>query len=310
MLTILPNALISKHDEISPSCLLHPSLEPWAETFAFHYRRDWFHSTNRNSMAWYAWLHNYPPAACALAVFTPQPDDQQLWLASPYHAQLEGSMFAVLPEYALSWSAADAEEVCKLLNPDLVNDGLRLEAIGAALILVSTRCLDVSPLPFSAIAGQSLPRQAPDGTDGSWLMRVMVDIQMQLYQHPVSIHGLWFWGGVALNDANLPSPQAVISPVLTCHTALQSLVGAPVDPVLMISETEYIHRLFSATGELPEYILLAGDKVGVLLTRMRSPLHYIQARIQKLKKRGWKPAATMSDESQLHKKLATCLAAS
>jgi len=240
-------------------------------------RRQWFCCTDETPLGWYAALVNSSPAALLAARCADFPAAaRQAWVASPYHAQLGRDTVRLMPEGEFAWSEADAVWLCDLLNPLLLEEGMSLHAVGAALLLACITPLDAAPLPLAAISGGLLPNRHPDGPDGGRLMRLLAEIQMSLHvvthregqstrSGQPEVNGLWLWGASVLPavlPADLPS-------VATQNPFLQSLQyehGAQV----MMSEVERLPELLSS-DKLPSAVLLAGAGHAVLLNTSLLP---------------------------------------
>ncbi len=254
--------------------MLHPCLDPWREALARR-RRAWFRSGPGTPLSWYALLHGISDIGIVAASFPDLPADmRQYWIASPYHAQLGRDSVRLLADGELPFSARDAEWLCELLNPLLNEEGMRLMAHGAAMMLGCRRPLQAEPVDFGCIAGGMLPDRHPRGTDGGRLMRLLSEIQMQLHRHPAvhrrergepDIHGLWLW------SPGMPVCRDVSGiPVATRNPALQSLADGR-DAHVTISEVERLPELLPVGGRLPRHVLLGGDGMAVLLSRSLWP---------------------------------------
>ncbi len=255
---------------------LHPSLIDLQPQLTKR-RRYWFHCVEKNPLAWYAALVEASPAALLAARCPDLPASaRQVWVASPYHAQLGRDTVRLMAEGELAWSEADASWLCGVLNPLLGEEGMSLHAVGAALLLACNTPVDANPVSFATIAGGLLPNRHPEGPDGGRLMRLLAEIQMSLHvvTHSTGqptragqpdISGLWLWGACTL-PATLPIG---LPPVATLNPFLQSLQhdhGAE----LVISEAERLPALLSQE-KLPQAVVLAGAGHAVLLRKALLP---------------------------------------
>jgi len=252
---------------------LHPTLAVFSGELKSR-KRQWFNCADKNPLGWYAALCDTAPAALLAEKCESLPENtRQCWVASPYHALLGRDSVRVMPEGALAWCAADARWLCETLNPLLEDDGMRLHALDAALLLTCEQALDVSPAPFAAIAGHTLPNRHPEGADGGRLMRLLSEIQMSLHgkspEHRVGqpdIHGLWLWGACAWpNDAS----ASVLSVATRNPFLLAVSDGRDVDCI--ISEAEKLPDLLAEKASLPKNIVLSGADRAVLLTKSILP---------------------------------------
>jgi len=267
---VITQGLVNHQDGVA----LHPDLFLWAEEL-FARRKRWFHCKARHPLDWYADLIRSDPTTLLLSrarqLGCDLPDDaRQHWIASPYHAQLLRETVQVMPEGQFEWSADDARALAELLNPLLEEEGMKLSAIGAAMLLSCRTPFAADPLPFAAVAGHLLPNRHHDGSDGGRLNRLLAEIQMLLFQHSlasrrargaIDVSGLWLWAPVAANTTtNPPSP-----PLATRNPALRSVVDGQ-QAKLIISEAERLSELAKPDQPLPELVILSGEQQAVALT--------------------------------------------
>jgi len=266
-LLIISQAWIEHQDGVS----LHPDLLLWQEQLN-GYRRCWFESSPRNPLAWYAALNDAAPATLLAAACSDLPGDiRQCWVATPYHAAVTRASVRVMPEGQFPWRASDAAELCGLLNPLLADEGIELFAVGAAILCGCREPIDAFPQGFGAISGRGLPDAHHEGADGGRLNRLLSEVQMYLFQHPLrdrhergepEVTGIWLWSPIACLV-----PESVALPaVATRNPALGSMVDGR-DAGVIISEAERVGALLQAGAPLPHRILLAGSEYAVLLKR-------------------------------------------
>ncbi|MDQ6988592.1 MAG: hypothetical protein Q9M19_01825 [Mariprofundaceae bacterium] len=204
-------------------------------------------------------------------------DAQQYWVVSPYHARLNRAELRVMPEHMLDWSAAEAEQMCVLLNPWLRDSGMKLHRLGCVLLLWTDRVWDVQSPSFAHISGHNLPNTPLAGADAGVWTRLMTEIQMMLHQYPIStaqgvpIHGLWAWQ--AITRQNYDVIAAVdwgnIEAVATRDAYLQVLLQAhdkAREATCIISTAEDLPMLLSETMPLPASWLLLGEGQSVELS--------------------------------------------
>jgi len=263
---LISQALLEHQDEIH----LHPEIIPW-QSQLMRMRRRWFQCAPLSPLSGYARLHGCASAQLLASAAEIPEGVRQLWVASPYFAALGRDTLSVMPEGSFSWHADDAQWICAQLNPLLQQDGMRLLAVGAALLLCCRTPMDATPEDFASLSGALLPNRHPAGRDGGALMRLMAEIQMVLHQHPAEhrrvrgeadVHGLWFWDGCEA-DAVVPK-----FPVATRNPFLASISEAR-DAVCMISEAERLSELMPRT--LPKHMILTGAGYAVWLTRSLLP---------------------------------------
>jgi len=268
-LVLVTNAL---HQAEGAELGLHPALQDMQSQLIGR-RRQWFRCADKSPLGWYAALVDTPPAALLAARCADLPASaRQVWVASPYHAQLGRDSVRLLSEVDFPWDEADSTWLCDGLNPLLLQEGMSLHACAAALLLACSTPLDAHPVPFAAIAGGLLPNRHPEGPDGGHLARLLSEIQMTLHANPQptrvgksEVHGLWFWGGCPL-PALLP---VGLPPVATSNVILQSL-GPEHGAEMIISEVEGLPDLLSLSA-LPDAVILAGAGHAVCLNSSLLP---------------------------------------
>ncbi|MDQ6995024.1 MAG: threonine synthase [Mariprofundaceae bacterium] len=265
-LLLVTHGLIDHQDGLT----LHPDLFLWEQTLLKRKRR-WFASRPHNPLSLYAALVGTQPAHLLASKLTLSASVKQYWIASPYHAQLTRDAIRVMPEEILPWCEDDAAWMCELLNPLLSEEGMKLEHVGASLLLTCEQALHANPLSFADITGNFLPNKHPAGEDAGHLMRLMSEIQMTLNQSPaqhrrirgdMDVHGLWFWGAckteqdIALKPINIASKNPF----------LQALIE-PKDAKIIITEPENLSHLVRQGSDLPKKVFLLGEKVMVCLNQ-------------------------------------------
>ncbi len=245
---------------------LHVTLHP---TLAFKpsaYRVEWFNMPSHNPLAWYAWLHRCAVTACLLPHVSLHGNMRQCWLASPYHGQLQGHRFRVMAEAELDWHTADAHALCQCLNPMLAEENMRLEAVDGFLLLLSTTIIHATPPSLAQLEDDCLPNRLPQGKDGLQLMRIMGDIQTQLYQTPLqratndapSMHGLW------LSDAMLLPFSAVnfLANIVPPYQPLNQASNSSQKKSITIKTVKQCNGL----NIFSKNIILAGDGLAAMLS--------------------------------------------
>lgn len=291
-LLIVSHGLISNQDGL----ILHPDLLLWQQALAKR-KQQWFTFSSKNPLAMYATLLGVEPASLLASHLESRPPlnkAKQYWVASPYHAQLTRDSVRVMPEGMLPWCAEDAAWACDVLNPLLLEEGMHLERVGAALLLLCDKPWHASPAVFADIAGEHLPNRHPSGKDGGHMMRLMSEIQMLFKQTPaphrsvrgdITIHGLWFWGGCDANETEFSEEAKAVASRDSFLSAVVDGKGANI----IITEPEQLPELIKQGGSLPQQILLLGGEHAVLLKKSMLP---------KLAKKGWQPK-TVKKESEL-----------
>jgi hypothetical protein len=179
----------------------------------------------------------------AVAPVTLQADGRQpganYWLrADPVHLVLEHH--EVVLQANVSLTVEEAAAMCATLNEHFAADGLRFVAPHPQrwyLELDSRPNIATSPL--SLVAGKDIHAYLPHGPDALRWHRVLNEIQMLLFQHPVSqarevrgeppANGLWLWGGgYAPKELRCPFSRVCANdPVAVAFAAGGGIKNAP-----------------------------------------------------------------------------------
>lgn len=145
----------------------------------------------------------------AIAPVTLQADGRQpgtnYWLrADPVHLNLEHHEVVLQANVVLTVDEAGA--LCATLNEHFAADGLRFVAPHPQRWYLELDSLPgISTSPLSLVAGKDIHAYLPQGPDALRWHRILNEIQMLLFQHPVNqareergewpANGLWLWGG-------------------------------------------------------------------------------------------------------------------
>ena len=275
--------------EYEGQLILHPALKPYEESLLAKTQR-WSLSEPYTPLSWYSSALNLKPSALLARCVDKLPAAaKQFWVASPYHAKLTRLDIRVMPEGLLDSSANDAENICALLNPLLVDEGMTLHRVGQGLVLSCNRTWDVLPSSFAEISGSVLPNHLPDGKDAGVWMRLLSEIQMTLHQSELSTasglsyHGLWFWG--ATNK--IADIDGSIFPYVATNSAYFNIVlrnfNKEQDATMVVTEAEQLPILLNSTGRLPKKWLLYGAGKSVELSSS-----VITACLGKIRTQKWK----------------------
>ena len=200
---------------------------------------------------------------------------KQCWVASPYHAAVGRDTVRLLPEGIFPWTQQDANWLCAILNPLLLQEGMTLLPVGSALLLSCSESMNAEPVGFDAVSGKELPNRHPKGVDGGRFTRLLAELQMFLHQHPAEhrrqrgepdVNGIWLWG--AAKWPQVVNGQRIA--VVTRNPFLQSIADDR-DAKLMITEVERFNELVKQGIPLPKRIVLAGGGHAVMLTKSLLP---------------------------------------
>jgi len=290
---IITDALFQHQDGLQ----CHPDVLLWQQQLAGR-RCSWYECAAKNPLAWYSALTECAPAALLgeAASSSIPVGTRQIWVASPYHAQLMRDAVHVLPEGQLTWTADDAVRLCKVLNPLLAEEQMHLLHVGAALMLTCNKVLDAYPPAFASIAGHLLPAHHHDGEDGGRLDRLLSELQMLLFQHPSierherqesDINGIWLWGAAEWPQRDELAPRHI--PVATRNPFLQAIVDGR-SARLMISDSARLDELLQSGSDLPATLVLAGDGYAAVMKKSWLP---------GWGKLGWQPKSVKAEPALL-----------
>jgi hypothetical protein len=135
-------------------------------------------------------------------------DARAAWVAVATPVHLVAGMNAVsLPEDGiLELERAQAEELARDFNRLFADADVRLvPARGGVLLWLFDVALRVDCTPPDEMLGEDIGPHLPRGPDGARLRRLMSEVEMWLFEHPVNagrraqsrpaVSGLWPWGG-------------------------------------------------------------------------------------------------------------------
>lgn len=148
---------------------------------------------------------DYPAAAICQSVQQLQLDNFCL-RADPVHLQADMTSAVLRAHQELRLDPAEAQQIVDSINRHLHQDGLQL-IMGQPhhwyLSLASAPQFQTSPLPSLLL--QDINPHLPRGESAAHWRRLMNEIQMLLYDHPVNqqreaegrltVNSLWLWGG-------------------------------------------------------------------------------------------------------------------
>jgi hypothetical protein len=161
------------------------------------------------------------------------------WLrADPVHLVLEHHEVVLQANVSLTMEEAGA--LCATLNEHFAADGLRFVAPHPQRWYLELDSLPgIVTSPLSLVAGKDIHAYLPQGPDALRWHRVLNEIQMLLFQHPVNqareergewpANGLWLWGGgYAPKELTCPFTLAYANdPVVAAFAAVAGIKSAP-----------------------------------------------------------------------------------
>ncbi len=141
--------------------------------------------------------------------------DGAVFLATPVHCVADMNNVRLPLDGMLTLSAAEASELCADFNRTWADGGVRLVAGGAGdLFCLFDGVIAVDTVDPEDMLGRSIVDKLPTGPDASRLRRLMTEIEMWLFEHPVNrarqaaaaptATALWLWGGGRALDSLPP----------------------------------------------------------------------------------------------------------
>jgi hypothetical protein len=135
-----------------------------------------------------------------------------VYLATPVHYAAEMTSVRLAEHGVLALQPIEADALATDFNRIWHDAGVRLLAGRTSLYCVFEQGLDAATHDPQGFLGQPIESFFPKGSDASRLRRLMSEIEMWMFEHPVNlsrgsaaaISGLWLWGGGGLIEA-LPS---------------------------------------------------------------------------------------------------------
>lgn len=183
----------------------------------------------------------FPVAAIEHLGLSGVPDSGNWWCADPVHLLVDRDQVAMLPRAALNVTADEARALVATFNETYAADGFLLEAPRPEpwylRVPATWHCHTWGPARVEAWA---ITEFMPAGPDQDALRKLMNEIQMLFYEHPVNqarerdgklaINSLWLWGGGALPARAERAPERIISD-LPLLRGLASLAECACEPV-------------------------------------------------------------------------------
>ncbi|UXY14530.1 hypothetical protein N8I74_14555 [Chitiniphilus purpureus] len=158
------------------------------------------------------------------------------WLrADPVHLRANRDQLLLSDAGLLQITQAEADALAAAINALIAEDGLTLHApTPDRWYLHLPADPQLATTPLAAVVGRSIEPWLPQGSAALRWHRLLNEIQMLLYTHPVNdarfesgqpqINSLWLWGG-GENPLTV-CPEAPADTVYTNDTLVQALVAA------------------------------------------------------------------------------------
>lgn len=144
------------------------------------------------------------------------------WRADPAHLLADRDQLVMVPQASLAVTLGEMRQIAETFNMTYAAEGYRLEfpeaERGYLQVPADWHCHSWNP---ASIANQAVTEFMPSGPDEMPVRKLMTEIQMLLYEHPVNlareaagrpaINTLWLWGGGHLPEQVTRSPARVIA---------------------------------------------------------------------------------------------------
>ncbi len=178
----------------------------------------------------------------AIAPITLQTDGMEpgqfYWLrADPVHLQLQRAHFLLRTDELLL--ADEAAQLCESLNAHFADERFRFFAPHPQRWYVRLESVpNLQTHPLAQVAGKNVYPYLPSGDDALYWHRVLNEVQMLLYEHPVNearagrgegvVNSVWLWGG-GVAQKNLQQPFSAVYGDSVLANALAKNAGVACD---------------------------------------------------------------------------------
>jgi hypothetical protein len=145
---------------------------------------------------------------CIAALAASAIDVRAAWVAvaTPVHLVAGMSAVSLAEDGILELERAQADELARDFNELFADADVRLvPARDGVLLWLFDAALRVDCTPPDEMLGEDIGRHLPSGPDGARVRRLMSEVEMWLFEHPVNaerraesrpaVSGLWLWGG-------------------------------------------------------------------------------------------------------------------
>lgn len=144
------------------------------------------------------------------------------WRADPAHLLADRDQLVMVPQASLAVTLGEMRQIADTFNSSYAAEGYRLEfpeaERGYLQVPADWHCHSWNP---ASVANQAVTEFMPSGPDKMPVRKLMTEIQMLLYEHPVNlareaagrpaINTLWLWGGGRLPEQVTRSPTRIIA---------------------------------------------------------------------------------------------------
>ena len=165
---------------------------------------------------------DFPVAALERLADSGTRDTSGWWRADPVQLLADRDQLVMVPQTSLAATLEEMRQIADTFNTAYAAEGYRLEfpeaQRGYLQVPADWHCHSRNP---ASVVNQAVTEFMPCGPDQMPLRKLMTEIQMLLYEHPVNlareaagrplINTLWLWGGGRLPEQATRSPARVIA---------------------------------------------------------------------------------------------------
>ena len=174
---------------------------------------------------------DWPVAAYSLVADGGSPGSDCWLQAEPVHLQLQRERMVLVDAANLAISSAEAAGLTAALNGHFAQDGLSFfPSRPERWHLRLARPARLETWPLEAVIGRNIRNFLPGGPDGGHWRRIINEIQMLLYTHPVNeareqrgapmVNSIWPWGGgILAGKPSAPYTRIWADDALACGLA-------------------------------------------------------------------------------------------
>lgn len=164
-----------------------------------------------------------PPIAAVTAYADGLPGHSGWWLrADPVYLQADRHQAFLLASDELQLTDNEAGQLITTINNHFANDGWSINAPQPQRwYLQRDTASQITTTPLIDVMGRDIHSHLPQGEDGPYWHRVLNELQMLLYEHPVNqqrevegrlpVNSIWFWGSGSMPTKVTSSWDKVVS---------------------------------------------------------------------------------------------------
>lgn len=165
---------------------------------------------------------DFPVAALERLAYTGTRDQACWWRADPAHLLADRDQLVMVPQASLAVMLGEMRQIADTFNKTYAAEGYTLDfpeaERGYLQVQADWHCHSWNP---AGVTNQAVTEFMPAGPDEMAVRKLMTEIQMLLYEHPVNqareaagqpaVNTLWLWGGGRLPQQVTRSPMRMIA---------------------------------------------------------------------------------------------------